>query len=357
MIKILHSADWHLDSPLLGFTDAQRDRLRRSLLSVPGKIASICRQENCDLVLLSGDLFDGAYTRDGFYAVKNALEEMAVPVFIAPGNHDFCGTDSPYLREIWPENVHIFTRPVISSVVLADLDLRIYGAGYTAMDCPGLLDGFQAQGPEKWQVALLHGDPAAADSPYCPIAKKQIENSGLAYLALGHIHKGGSLRAGSTLCLWPGCPMGRGYDEEGEKGVCITTLSDTVQTRFLPLDTPRFFDWECDAQDDPAGALDRRLPAAGNENFYRITLTGPSQKPDIPALSAAFGRFPNLILRDHTQPPLDLWGSAGEDSLEGTYFKLLQEQLKDADEDQRRQILLAARISRQILNGQEVRLP
>ena len=62
MIKILHSADWHLDAPLAGF-DAQRQQLlRRELLQIPGKIAALCQRERCQLLLLSGDLFDGAYT-------------------------------------------------------------------------------------------------------------------------------------------------------------------------------------------------------------------------------------------------------------------------------------------------------
>lgn len=354
MIKILHSADWHLDAPLQGFRPEQRQALQEALLSVPGKIAAICKQEQCDMVLLSGDLFDGSYTKESFYAVKNALEEMAVPVFITPGNHDYCGVASPYMAEIWPENVHIFTRPVVESIPLPQLNCRIYGAGYIGMECHSLLEHFQKSGTEQFHIGIFHADPATTDSPYSPVTRQQIAASGLDYLALGHIHKGDELYAGSTLCRWPGCPMGRGYDEEGEKGVVIAEVGDTVTAQFLPLDTPRFYDWYVDVQENAGAALDKLLPPLGNHNFYRITLTGPSEKPDLAALTAEYSRFPNLLLRDNTQPPLDIWGSAGEDSLEGTYFKILQDQLRDADEIQRRRILLAARISRQILNGQEV---
>ena len=356
MIKILHSADWHLDSPLQGHSDAQKEYLRSALLSVPGKVASVCKNEGCDLVLLSGDLFDGAYTRESYYAVKNALEEMSVPVVITPGNHDYLCAASPWLRETWPENVHIFTRSAIESFAIPALNCRIYGAGYTGMDCENLLEDFHREGAEQYHIGVLHADPVTAGSPYCPITKRQIESSGLTYLALGHIHKPGSIRAGDTLCLWSGCPMGRGYDEEGEKGVTVLTLDDSLTHRFLPLDTPRFYDMEVEAGDDASAALDKVLPPAGSSDFYRITLTGPSEKPDLAALLQEFSRFPNLVLRDNTLPPLDIWGSAGEDSLEGTYFKLLQEQLQGADEETRRKILLAAKISRQILNGQEVKL-
>ena len=116
MIKILHTADWHLDSPLQGKSPEQTQLLRRELLALPGKISALCKQEGCQLVLISGDIFDGAYTADSLTAVKNALEEMAVPVFIAPGNHDFVGLSSPWLTEKFPANAHIFTKQALEEV-------------------------------------------------------------------------------------------------------------------------------------------------------------------------------------------------------------------------------------------------
>ena len=349
MIKILHSADWHLDTPFVGRTPEQVAYLRRELQKIPGKVAAICRQEQCDLMLLSGDLFDGPYTAESLAVVCKALEETQVPVFIAPGNHDFVGPTSPYTTEAWPKNVHIFTRPGMEKVYVPELECYVYGAGFASMDCPGLLDGFQAEG---MSVAVLHGDPTQANSPYCPISQSQVADSGLAYLALGHIHKGGSFRAGETLCAWPGCPMGRGYDEEGPKGLLIAEVGEETKTRFIPLDTPKFYDWEAACEE-----LDSLLPAVGNEDFYRITLVGESEAPDLVAMAAKFSRFPNLELRDRTTRPVDIWKNVGEDSFEGTYFQLLKDAMQDADEDTQRRLLLAAKISRKILEGQEVVLP
>ena len=78
MIKILHTGDWHLDSPLQGRPEAQASFLRRELLKIPGKIAALCKQEGCDLVLLAGDLFDGAYTQESYRVVCQALQEMGL---------------------------------------------------------------------------------------------------------------------------------------------------------------------------------------------------------------------------------------------------------------------------------------
>ena len=350
MIKILHSADWHLDSPL-----QMDDSLREELSKIPEKVISLCKEQNCDILLLSGDLFDGAASFDSVQHLKKLFAQLEIPVFITPGNHDYVGAGSPWLTEAWPENVHIFTNCAIESVALPALDCRVYGAGFTSMDCAALLEGFTAQQEQKYAIGIFHGDPTQVNSPYCPITTAQVQNSNLDYLALGHIHKGGSFQVGKTLCAWPGCPMGRGYDEEGEKGVLMVTIDDTVSTRFVTLDTPRFYDITTDVGTDAKATLDTILPPVGNRDFYRITFTGTSDPLDLDALKRA--DFPNLKLRDKTVMPVDIWSNAGEDSFEGMYFGKLQKALETADEDAARQIRLAAQISRKILEGQEVVLP
>lgn len=357
MIKILHSADWHLDAPMSGHSPEQADFLRRELKKIPQQIVKLAKAESCDLMLLSGDLFDGEASAETVRNVQNALAEANIPVFISPGNHDYICPTSPYETEGWPENVHIFKNSKVETVTLPELDCKIYGAGYTSMDCPALLKGFQAAGEETWHLGIFHAEAEVSGSAYCPISREQIRASALSYLALGHIHKGSSLRAGETLCAWPGCPMGRGYDELGAKGVILVTLNEDVKASFLPLDTPRFYDEEVEVGDNAKDAVAALLPALHTDDFYRITLTGYSTGVDTARLTGAFSQVPNLILRDETRPEIDLWRSVGEDSLEGVYFGFLQQASQSDMERTRDRAALAARISRQILDGQEVKLP
>lgn len=353
-LKILHSADWHLDTPFTGFSEDQRRQLQQAQRQLPGKIADLCRREDCDLVLLAGDLFDGEATRETLDNLKSALSQCGVPVLISPGNHDFCSPGSPWLEEDWPENVFVFTGG-LESVTIQGLNCRIYGAAYQSMDCPGLLKNFRAEGSEKYTIALLHGDPMQPNSPYCPITSAQVRDSGLDYLALGHVHKAGAFQAGSALCAWPGCPMGRGWDETGEKGVVIVTLNETAELRAVALDTIRFETLTVDIGTDAAAALEAALPAAGKEHFYRVTLTGTGEA-DIAALQRRFASFPNLELRDQTQPPLDIWADVGADTLEGTFFRILKDAMED-NPDHGALIQLSAEISRMLLEGREVTLP
>ena len=125
-------------------------------------------------------------------------------------------------------------------------------------------------------------------------------------------------------------------------------LGETARLNFVPLNTPRFYDLQTDVS-----SWEALLPPAGSEDFYRITLTGYGNGKPI-MISAA---YPHLELRDETVPETDLWGTAGEDTLEGIYFGMLKAAMDGQNDDEQRRIRLAARISRQILDGQEVKLP
>lgn len=356
MIKILHSADWHMDAPLRGFSPAQRQALRAQMLRLPGLIADLALREGCDVCLLCGDVFDGEYSREGYEAVYRALARMGIPVFITPGNHDPYGPASVWARELWPENVHIFTKPELGSFRIPSLDCRVYGAAFMGSECPALLTGFQARCSERHALLALHGDPTSAASVYNPVTAAQIRDAGVDYAALGHIHAGGSFQAGAALCAWPGCPMGRGWDETGAKGVLIAQLAETVSLRFYPLDVPRFFDKHVPAGDNPAEGLTSCLPGGGSRDFYRIHLTGETAG-DVSALTSQFPDYPNLTILDETTPAGDLWEAASDDSFAGVFFRVLREAGAGQPPETLEALELAARISRQILQGREVELP
>ena len=99
------------------------------------------------------------------------------------------------------------------------------------------------------------------------------------------------------------------------------------------------------------------LPGMESGDFYRITLTGYSAGVDLKQIREEFSYIQNLILRDETRPEMDLWSGLGEDTLEGVFFGLLHNMSESESETLSRRAKLAARISRQILDGQEVKLP
>ena len=95
-LKILHSADLHLDSPFEGLSAGKAAMRRGEQRELLGRLAALARQEDVDLVLLAGDLLDSdnSYFETGEELVR-WLGAMGAPVFIAPGNHDRYTSQSP----------------------------------------------------------------------------------------------------------------------------------------------------------------------------------------------------------------------------------------------------------------------
>ena len=116
-MRILHAADFHLDSPFRGLSAEKARERRRESRDLLDRLANLANARAVDAVLLSGDLFDsGRVYRETLERMAQSLGGIRCPVLIAPGNHDPYHSRSPYCQVDWPENVHLFTESRISGV-------------------------------------------------------------------------------------------------------------------------------------------------------------------------------------------------------------------------------------------------
>ena len=356
MIKILHGADFHLDSAFSALSAEQAAQRRQEQRSALEQLANLC--DGCDLVFLAGDLFDSAHIyRDTLDALKRFFAAVKAEVFIAPGNHDFVSGGSPYLAENWGENVHIFTKPTIERVRLERLHCDVYGAAFTAREMPPLLENFRVTDPEALNLMVLHGE-LQPNSVYNAITPAQVENSGLDYLALGHNHLGQTRQFGRTLCAWPGCLMGRGFDECGQKGVLrVEAEKGACRAEFVPVLTRKYEILKVPAEDDPLKSIREALPEGAARDCIRVILTGEAETIDLPALEEALrGSCYSLSLRDATEPKQELWSACGSDTLRGQFLRNLKEQYDRSGEAERRKIVLAAQLVTALMDGREAPL-
>ncbi|KFF08170.1 metallophosphoesterase family protein [Chryseobacterium luteum] len=86
-MKILHTADWHLGKRLDRFSRLEEQ------ISAMEEIISIADEEDVDLILVAGDLFDnftpGVETAELFYKTLKRLSQNGErPVIAISGNHD-----------------------------------------------------------------------------------------------------------------------------------------------------------------------------------------------------------------------------------------------------------------------------
>lgn len=355
MLKIIHGADFHLDSPFAGLSPeraAQRRGEQRELLD---RLAGLAREKQADLVLLAGDLLDSERVfRESAQALRAALAAIPCPVFIAPGNHDFYSPRSVWTSLDWPENVHIFTSDALEAVELPGCTLwgRAFSDAHQTA-CP--LEGLAVPGDGRLHIACVHGCVGTGND-YGPITPGEIAASGLDYLALGHVHQGSGLqREGGTWWAYPGCPEGRGFDETGEKGVLyVEAEPGRVTTQFVPLAKVRYEIITADIT-GPDGALFNileALPGKTSDLICRLILTGEGDAPNLANLQQTLApEFYGLTLIDRTRLPQDLWARREEDALTGLFLRTMWDKCQGEPDNPLWQ--LAARYGLAALEGGE----
>lgn len=361
-IKILHAADFHLDTSFDALPEEKARAMRQEARELLMALVERANAERVQVVLLAGDLFDSGVA---YWETRETLETMLstlkARVFIAPGNHDYYSPSSPWASMRLGENVTLFTSPQIRCVELPELGCRVYGAGFTSPVSDRLMSGFRAGRSGQIEMMVMHG--FVGGERFNAIREADIAASGLNYLALGHVHSFGGLRqAGKTTYAYAGCLMGRGFDETGEKGFLLGTVGrDGCDLDFVPLARRQYRVVKADltgqAPMEAVKAALRPLPAS---DIVRLVLTGEAeQEPDLHALHALLAeRFFAHDLRDESFPKRDLWEGAGEDSLRGLFlFKLREARDNEKDPVRRELLTKAARYGLAALDGREAWQP
>ncbi len=358
MVKLIHAADLHLDSPFAGLSPQLAAKRREEQRQLLGAMVELARSRKADAILLSGDLLDSADTyRETVQALSEQLGKAGCPVFIAPGNHDCYNTFSPYATMEWPENVHIFSTQQVEGVELPGKNCTIYGAAFTQphMD-RSPLEGFAAPRDGQLHIMALHGE-VDGRGRYGSISRETIAASGLDYLALGHVHRCSDLQQeGDTFWAYPGCPEGRGFDELGEKGVLYAEVEPgQCRVEFVPLAQRRYEILQVDltGQEDPLRAISKVLRRDPRQDIYRIVFTGEyTAGMDLPALERTLAPlFFALTLQDNTHAPQQLWARMEENTLTGHF---LREMFRRCQEDPDNETLqLAVQFGLAALEGGE----
>lgn len=347
-IRVLHAADFHLDSAFDALPEALAPQRRAEQRAVLKALVPLAKNTGVQAVLLPGDLFDSdRVTPETIEVVEQTLKALEVPVFISPGNHDFSRAGCVYDKMYLPENVHVFRRNVIECVEVPELDLRVWGGAFTDSVCKNLLHGFSAEkSPDTVDILCVHGT-VAKDGPYNPMSTEDLAASGMDYAALGHNHTcAGLQKTGDTYYLWPGVPMGRGFDETGSKGVVIADIEPgNVTAKFAPMKGREYRSMTVDITGkDPLAAIEETLPENTRRDIYRIMLTGESpQFPETNTLHRVLAsRFYHLEVQSEVKLRRDIWARTGEATLRGTFLQKLRAQWETAATEEERQTIEAA---------------
>ncbi|MEX2606234.1 MAG: DNA repair exonuclease [Kiritimatiellia bacterium] len=315
-MKLLLSGDLHLGCSSTRLPPESRDLART--LTAWQRLVDAALQEKVSAVLLSGDIVDHS---NRFWESLGPLKEGILKLHAAgirtlavSGNHDadvlphlarlvppeaftLLGADGTWQRETLLDSqgspvLHVDGWSFPASRVQFDPTLS-YPVRETADALPVL--------------AMVHGDPGVADSPYAPLNLPRLQSLPVSAWLLGHIHRP-SLTPGTPWILMPGTPQPLDPGEPGPHHAWITDL----QSGHLPPPVPfcpsrllyRPLDLLIQPEDPPSFEwITRRLqqevdasPHTGLQ-LLRVRLHGRSRDPE--ALRACIH-----ALEDWTTPDL-----------------------------------------------------
>lgn len=262
-MRLLHVSDWHL-----GRTHGQTER-REDLADVLEQTVGLARDFKPDLVIHSGDLFDGPRPAvDDLQLACDTLRQLgeSSPVVVIAGNHDsqhlFRFLDS----FLYPGRVHfadVVKRPedrgVLDFEISSEQRIRLASVPFIsahrmvkAFEDPvswtaayadrvrniigllakGLTDGHQADRDILLFAAHLHVEGAIvtnSERPYTVSEGYATHASALppvTYAAFGHIHRAQKLPQASVTGYYAGSPIPLDFGEEHDAKVCVLVEAD-----------------------------------------------------------------------------------------------------------------------------------
>lgn len=351
MLKILHTGDIHLDSPFSGLGRTRSESRRNELRSAFTSMMTYAKMNNVDLILVSGDVFDGEFvTRETISLLVKEFEKFEKPVFIAPGNHDCASPNSVWKKDIFPKNVHVFSDSSLSSVDVADADVTVYGYAFTEPNlssCP--IKNETVMSPDRINLLVAHADMTSKDGTNCPVTPAELEYFGADYAALGHVHNPPSPGKDNRYC-YCGCLEPRAFDELGPKGALIVEIDKAGESSKVVIKPVRFSKRRyergeltldgAETQADVNKAVADYIAENryGEDTILQLRLNGyiyPSLLIDTEGMDGPdFGIY-SLTVEDNTRPEIDTEALENDLSIRGEVYRQLKPALFSEDERER----------------------
>lgn len=295
MIKFIHCADLHLDSPFKSkshLAPSIFEDVQNSAYESFKKIVDTALKEEVDFVLIVGDLFDSenrtlraeVFLKEQF----KRLEKEQIFVYISHGNHD------PLTEKItndWPDNVSVFSNRVETYQAITKDGETIFVHGFSYQhdtSYENKIDEYpSSQGKKGIHIGMLHGtySKSSTKNRYTEFILEDLNQKLYHYWALGHIHERQELSDMPPI-HYPGNIQGRHFGEQGPKG-CLLVEGDHLRLNatFIPTQQIRFEEATINTDKLTKQGIYEAIQSfkesvrSNGKAFYRLTVNVDSDRP------------------------------------------------------------------------------
>lgn len=325
-MKIIHTADVHLDSPFIGVDGKTR---RRELISAFSSMAQYADNIGAAAVIVAGDLFDDSFATDAtIKSVADVINASKAQWYVLQGNH---GDDSPYKKLAKLANVHRFgtdwTKYDLGNVTVCGKELTSADVGAFS---PLPLD------TGRFNIVVLHGD--VDSDAYGHIDKKTLSDGKISYVALGHRHRLETFSFGRTRACYCGALEPRGFDE-GPDGGFVVIDTDSGDVKHVKQSIRSVVTKTVDVSSLGSEiALERAVLDAvadvSARNYLNLVLTGSADadmRTEFVARQATEGKFFALRIQNNVTTRRNMAEILAEVSLRGEFARQATSQIDDTE--------------------------
>lgn len=271
-MKVLHTADIHLGAKFKGISSSVR--LRKQLQDTFTKIIDLAINENVDLILISGDLFDSPRPSSQLIDfVCNQFQRINTPICLVPGTHE---SELYHRLDVFHRipNLTLFLDTEWRYKEYPNLNTTVYGINPQEKHPLKLL---AAKTSSLYHIALLHASyfiPGKTDDDIM-FTSDEISSSGMNYIALGHWHSIFNCTQKNVLAWYPGAPEPVAIDEDGAGNII---LIDEMKPEIYKIGSTKCEEMEIDITGmSDLTVLKERISTSADQNLRcRVNLKGVS---------------------------------------------------------------------------------
>lgn len=254
-------------------------RRRYELKETLFRVLQVCRDENIDLLLVAGDLFEmqSAVMSDYNDVLQQFMRCDGTEIVICAGNHDpIYDEHAPWKVLQWPPNVHIVATKM-TIVKLEHLQVAVHSFSWwkgqmARQEMPALLPLV----PNYRNFLMLHGD-VTTQSVYLPLDARWLEQRGFDYIALGHIHKPTAI---TPTIRYAGVLEPLDFKETGEHGYILGEFVEAMpKISFVPFAKRAFVQIQYEVTPEQSGqdiltGIQNLLKQEQPDHLFRLKLIG-----------------------------------------------------------------------------------
>lgn len=318
-MRLLHTSDWHF-----GKKFEETDLIPQQALFCDW-IVDFVRQEQIDVLLLAGDIFDRALPKsdaiDLVDDVFNRLSDAGATIVAISGNHDSAAALNLGSRFMTNAGLHIRTE----RQTLTDIGAPVTLYGKNKTDSVEILplpyidpqrvvlpDDAARQHDVALDLVLQHHKNSLTDISKTIVMSHSFVTGGLesdserpltvggtgmvpaslfanfGYVALGHLHR--PQKVGSDHIVYSGSPMAYSFSEQHQKSIRVVDVGDIIKSTMVNVEVGRSV---ATLQDSLHNLLTLPKYLVHTESFLRARLTDSSLQLGV--VEKLRQRFPHVV--------------------------------------------------------------